>query len=323
MADHDQRMKVAVREFLPEFQALLLPDWTGRFDLSTPEWQQQEVFLDPPRGERRILDLVALVGLLQPVEESSQTLLHVEIESGDSVAELRRRMPRYRSALTSRRDVPVLSLALYLSVGLEGRGWDESRVNYWEQNLEVTRWAYLGLPALDALAYVEGDNLLGVALSVLMRCPEERKAWLKARALQRVSLANLTAYRRYLLMEIIEAYLPLVGPHLEKYERLLLTEDFQMVRVLGQTTFEKGLEQGMEKGIEKGIDKGLLQGQRLQLRRMLEDAFGPLGETARVRLESLSAEDLFELGKKFREAKTLAELGLDEGTNGTAPKATS
>jgi hypothetical protein len=310
MPDHDQRMKVAVREFLPESQALLLPDWTGRFDLSTPEWQQQEVFLDPPQGERRFLDLIALVGLLQPVEESSQTLLHVEIESGDSVAELRRRMPRYRSALTSRRDVSVLSLALYLSVGLEGRGWDEARVNYWEANLEVTRWAYLGLPALDALAYVEGDNLLGVSLSVLMRCPDERKAWLKARALQRVSVANLTAYRRFLLMEIIEAYLPLVGPHLEEYERLLLTEDFKMVRVLGQTTFEKGFE------------KGEVQGQRLQMRRMLEDAFGPLGETARGRLESLSAEDLFELGKKFRAAKTLAELGLDEGTNGTAPTAT-
>ncbi len=183
MADHDQRMKVAVREFLPEFQALLLPSWTGRFDLSAPDWQQQEVFLDPPQGERRYLDLVALVKLLQPVGDANRTLLHIEIESGDSLAELRTRMPRYRSALTSRHNLPVLSLALYLAVGLEGRGWDEARVEYWEENLEVCRWAYLGLPALDALAYVEGDNLLGVALSVLMRCPDERKAWLKARAL--------------------------------------------------------------------------------------------------------------------------------------------
>jgi hypothetical protein len=307
MPDHDQRMKVAVREFLPEFQALLLPDWTGRFDLSAPDWQQQEVFLDPPQGERRLLDLVALVRLVRPVEGAKQTLLHVEIESGDSVAELRGRMPCYRSALTSRRDVPVLSLALYLSVGLEGRGWDEARVNYWEQNLEVTRWAYLGLPALDALAYVEGDNLLGVALSVLMRCPEERKARLKARALQRVSLANLTAYRRFLLMEIIKAYLPLIGPHLEEYERLLLTEDFKMVRVLGQTTFEKGIETGE------------LQGWKNSLRWQIERVFGPLSEKARAQLEAMPSDRLLELAGKIREAKTLADLGLDQGTNGTAP----
>lgn len=176
MADHDQRMKVAVHEFLPEFQALILPAWVGRFDLSEPHWQQQEVFLDLPQGERRLLDLVALVPVNQPVQAAKQTLLHVEVESGDSVASLRTRMPRYRSALTSRHNLPVLSLALYLSVGLERRGWDEAREEFWEQNLGVTRWAYLGLPALDALVFVEGDNVLGVALSVLMSCPEEHKS---------------------------------------------------------------------------------------------------------------------------------------------------
>ncbi len=193
MADHDQRMKVAVREFLPEFQSLILPLWTGRFDLSVPQWQPQEVFLNPPQGERRLLDLVAVVGVTQPVQESKRTVLHIEVESGDSVAGLRERMPRYRPALISRHNLPVLSLALYLAVAFAGRGWDEARDDYWGENLGTTRWAYLGLPGLDALTFVEGDNLLGVALSVLMNCPEERQPWLKARALQRVGQATLSA----------------------------------------------------------------------------------------------------------------------------------
>jgi hypothetical protein len=299
MADHDQRMKVAVREFVPEFQSLILPVWTGRFDLTAPHWQQQEVFLDPPQGERRLLDLVAVVPVTQPVQGANQTLLHVEVESGDSVTGLRERMPRYRPALISRHNLPVLSLALYLSVALEGRGWDEARDDYWGENLSLTRWAYLGLPGLDAQTYVEGDNLLGVALSVLMNCPEERQPWLKARALQRIGQATLTPYRRFLLMEIIEAYLPLVGPHLQEYERLLLTEDFQMVRVLGQTSYEKG--------------------QSYLLRRQLERLFGPLSETARLRLESWPADRLLELGEKLLTAKSLAELGLEDAGNGTAP----
>jgi hypothetical protein len=135
MPDHDQRMKVALREFLPEFQALILPAWTGRFDLLAPQWQQ-EVFLDPPQGEH------------------------------------------------------------------------------------------------------------------------------------------------------------------------LLTEDFQMVRVLGQSTFEKGFE--------KGLALGIVRGQRILLRYMLEHAFGPLSKTARDQLEAMSSNGLLELGMKLREANSLSDLGFEE-----------
>jgi hypothetical protein len=102
MADHDQRMKGAVQAFLPEFVALAVPDWAGRFGFASTEWLQQEVFLNPPQGERRLLDLVARVALTQPVGEATEAILHVEIESGESLTELRRRMPRYRSALRMR-----------------------------------------------------------------------------------------------------------------------------------------------------------------------------------------------------------------------------
>jgi hypothetical protein len=309
MADHDQRLKIVLRELLPEFQELILPDWTGRFDLTAPQWQPQEVFLNPPQGERRLLDLVALVGVTQPVQGANQTVLHIEIESGDSLTDLRSRMPRYHPALTFRYNVPVLSLALYLGVALEGRGWDEAREDYWEASLGSTRWAYLGLPGLDARTYVEGDNLLGVALSVLMNCPEDRRVWLKARAMQRLAQANLTAAHRFLLMEVVEAYLPLVGPHLQEYERLLLTEDFQMVRVLAQTTFEKGEESGMVKG------------QRALLLHQLEKSFGPLSTTARARLEAWPAGQLLQLGDDILTKKSLVELGLEDAPNGTAAPA--
>jgi hypothetical protein len=154
-----------------------------------------------------------------------------------------------------------------------------------------------------------------VALSVLMRCPEDEKARLKARAMQRIAEAQLTVARRYLLMEIVEAYLPLVGPHLAEYERLLLTEDFKMARVLGQTSFEKGIEQGIEQGIEKGQE----QGQRALLLRQLEKRFGSLSPAARARLESWGAERLLQLGEDLLSDKSLVDLGLEDAPNGTAP----
>ena len=133
MADHDQRLKVAVPEFLAEFVDLVLPTgWAGRFVCPSADWLTQEIFLDPPKGERRLLDLVARVLVTQPTGDSSQTLLHVEIESGDNLTSLRGRMPGYHDGLRARHAVPVLSVALYLGVGLQGKGWDSVGEDFWE-----------------------------------------------------------------------------------------------------------------------------------------------------------------------------------------------
>ena len=89
MADHDQRLKVAVPEFLAEFIDLVLPTgWAGRFACPSAEWLTQEIFVDPPKGERRLLDLVARVSVTRSVEGSGQVLLHAEIESADSLTSL-------------------------------------------------------------------------------------------------------------------------------------------------------------------------------------------------------------------------------------------
>ena len=70
-----------------------------------------------------------------------------------------------------RRDtgLPVLPIALFLRVGLDGIGWDAYEEHFWEQRIVRFEYAYVGLPALDGEQYATGENLLGVALSALMR----------------------------------------------------------------------------------------------------------------------------------------------------------
>ena len=48
-------------------------------------------------------------------------------------------------------------------------------------------YAYVGLPALDGEPYATGENLLGVALSTLMRLPADRRAELYAEGLKRIA----------------------------------------------------------------------------------------------------------------------------------------
>jgi hypothetical protein len=81
--------------------------------------------------------------------------------------------------------------------------------------------------------------------------------------------------------------------------RLLLTEDFKMVRVLGRTSYEKG--------------------QQELLLHLLQRRFGPLSESARHRLESWPVDRMMKLGEDLLTASSLVELGLEDAPNGPAP----
>jgi hypothetical protein len=231
MADHDQRFKTLLQTFFPEFMRLFFPAWAGRFDFGDIKRLNPEVFADPPQGERRYLDLIAELPTRQVLpaqrpghEDSWIALVHVEIESADKVAPFRPRMFDYFWVLQDRHRLPVLPIALYLRVGLDGVGWEIYEQWFWEHRLVHFEYPYVGLPALDAEEYVGGDNLLGVALAALMRISPERRAWLKAEALRRLVACPEDDWRRLLLCECVQAYLPLEGPQLEEFEHLLVTE---------------------------------------------------------------------------------------------------
>ena len=61
--DHDQRLKVLLKEFFEAFFACFFPTWAARFDFLDIDWLDKELFLAPPQGEKRQLDLVARLKL--------------------------------------------------------------------------------------------------------------------------------------------------------------------------------------------------------------------------------------------------------------------
>ena len=105
----------------------------------------------------------------------------------------------------------------------------------------------MGLPALDAVEYVQGENWLGVALAALMRIAPERTAWLGAEALRRLHGAPLSDQQRFLLGECVQAYLPLDEAQQREFERLVAAEPYAGVQAMNTTWYEKGLQQGKTK----------------------------------------------------------------------------
>jgi hypothetical protein len=300
MEDHDQRFKTLLREFFRELFLLFFPQWAKRFDFSKVEWLDKEVFTDPPRGERRAMDLVAKLPLRKGAglkgKKNWLALIHVEVEGRDSVRPLRRRMYEYHHQLRRKHRLPVLPIAIYLRVGLDGIGFDVYEDSFLGHVFLHFEYAYVGLPALDGVKYLEGENLLGVALSALMSVPAERRAELKLRALERVVKSPENEHRKHLLCECVEAYLPLEGPALAEYERQLLTKRYQEVRKMVMTSY----------------DKERLKAMRALLQRQLEKQFGPLSDKTLARLAALSEDRLFQVGEKLLTAESLKELGLDK-----------
>ncbi len=144
----------------------------------------------PPRED--VSDLVALV--------------HVEVESRASTVAFRPRMFDYYIQLRRDSGLPVLPVALFLRLGLDGIGWDAYEEHFWDQRIIRFEYAYVGLPGLDGEAYATGENLLGVALSAMMRLPAERRAELYAEGLKRIASSGENDFRRFLLVECLEAY---------------------------------------------------------------------------------------------------------------------
>jgi hypothetical protein len=303
MSDHDQRFKTLIQEFFGDFLALFFASWAERLDCAAVEWLNQEVFPNPPEGPRRTLDLVGRLPTRQAVPgqrsgepDSWLALVHIEIESPDKAAPLRPRMFHSYVNLRDKHRLPVLPIGLFLQVGLNGVGIDVYEEHFWELRPVHFEYLYVGLPALDGVQYVQGDNWLGVALAALMRIARERMAWLGAEALRRIQEAPLSGQKRFLLGECVQAYLPLDDEQQQQFQQLVATEPYQGVQAMNATWYEKGIEKG----------------RRELLHEQLEERFGPLPSAVVDRLQQLPLEQLLILGRALVRAQSLRDLGLED-----------
>jgi hypothetical protein len=126
--DHDPRLKVLLKEFFEAFFQCFFADWAERFEFADIDWLDKELFLAPPQGEKRQLDLVARLRLkpgAPPIRAGVAdlvALVHVELESRASTVVFRPRMFDYYVQLRRDTGLPVLLIAVFLRLGLEGIG---------------------------------------------------------------------------------------------------------------------------------------------------------------------------------------------------------
>ncbi|MBI1917073.1 MAG: DUF4351 domain-containing protein [Planctomycetes bacterium] len=314
--DHDQRFKILLREFFREFFELFFPKYAALFDFSPIEWIDKEVFTDPPTGKRRYVDLLAKIPLRQalPTQRPGEAnallaLIHVEIEHEDTVEPLRSRMYQYYEPLRRQYGIPVLPVALYLNVGLDGIGVDVYEEYFGDLRVLHFQYLYVGLPALDAREYVGLANWLGVALSALMRCPEDERVQLTTEAVRRLMRAPETDHRRFLLCDCVSAYAVLVDSQKEEVRRSVVSTEE------GKEMTKMGIFDPWE---QKGEERGRTEEARRLLRLLLQEKFGPLSPEVSERVNGMSREVIEQVLRAVIRANSLQELGLEKGNGAPA-----
>lgn len=309
MEDHDQRLKTLFQSFFAELLELFWSKWAKRLDARKPEWLDKEVFPNPPDGHRRVLDLLAKVpiqpgvGPLPGNPKELLALVHVEIDSSERTTVAKEQLWQAYSHLRGKYRMPVLPVAVYLNVGLEGIGVDEYTETF--DDLEVVRFHYLyaGLRGLDGLEYLKGQNLLGVGLSSLMKVPADRAPELGATAIDRIAQSELDDERKYMLAECVEAYLPLDAAGRQQFEKLIGSSDFKGAKVMNKTSRELGREEGRREATQESAQRFLSE--------LLEERFGTISEAVRSRLRTVTDEEASRLFKAAIRATSLKELGLE------------
>ncbi|MGH7192292.1 MAG: DUF4351 domain-containing protein, partial [Candidatus Saccharimonadales bacterium] len=129
----------------------------------------------------------------------------------------------------------------------------------------------------------------------LMRVPKERRIALAGEALQRLVHCPENGYRKTLICECVNAYLPTGEEQRRQFEDMVRNHP------------DPGV-QAMELDF---LDHVELRGKLELLLRQLETRFGPLPASVVAELQTWSSDRLTDLGCALLSAKSLRELGLD------------
>jgi len=318
MPDHDQRFKTLLQMFPDDFFRLFFPDWAAQFDFERIEWLPTEIFPNPPEGERRAIDLLAKLPFRSrihstgglPGAKEMLALIHLEVESRDSVAAFRRRMMWYYVILRQKYDLPVLPVALLLNVGLDGIGRDEYSEDFGTAPVLRFWYHYAGLPHLDGELYLPEDNRIAPALLGFMKLPTDKRPHLKARAADNIRRQPTNSIQKFLVLDCLETHLELTTSEKTEYDRLLQTDAYRETQVMVQSTFERVRDEALRKGRQEGLEEGKERASRDLIVALIADRFGPVSAELREKVARWPADELVDLLCRVARVDTLEQAGL-------------
>lgn len=285
--DHDQLFKTVVRTEFRDFLSLFVPELAARFDLSAVRWLDKELFANPPDGPQHVLDLVAELTTLGG-DATTLALVHVEVESADSVTSIESRLPDYYHYLRRTQRKPVQPVVVFLKVGLDGTGTREIHDPPVGKPVATYQYEYIGLPVLPAVEYLRGGNWVGVALSALMNAPKGMRLDVGVEALRRLSDAPISDGRKALLGDCVETYIDLPAEELARFHGILEANATGRVPPMNKTRVQIAEERAAEQGLQRGMQQGIELERKASVLKVLAARIGEVPAEIAAKVEAMT-----------------------------------
>lgn len=299
MADHDRLFKELITTFFIEFLDLFLPEMLEYIDPDSVTFLDKEIFVDVTEGDRYETDLLAQV---QFRGQPSFFLVHIENQA-TAQAEFGDRMFRYFSRLYEKYRYPVYPIVVFSYDRPKTPAPAEFKIDFPDFAVLQFNYRVIQLNQLSWRDFLTQPNPVASALMAKMDIAVEDRPKVKAQCLRLLVTLRLDPARTQLISGFVDTYLKLSSDEEPAFnlevDRINPKEKAEVVEIV--TSW-------MERGIEQGIEQGRREGHLALLLRLLERQLGKLSTYARLKIESLSEQQVDTLTDRFLTLNSTNEL---------------
>ena len=289
--NHDQLFKELITTFFVEFLELFFPAVLEYLDTDSIQFIDKELFTDVARGEKNILDLVALAKFQS---QDYSFLIHVENQASNA-PEFNHRMFRYFCSLFLKYDCPIYPIVIF-SYDRPQR-LDKSSFEIAFPNKRVINFDYeiVQLNRLDWRDFIKQKNPVAAALMSKMKIEKSDRPLVKAECLRLMVTLKLDPAKMQLISGFIDSYLRLNPAENKIFQSELSTMELQEREQIMQIT-------------TSWKEEGRLEEKLAITLRLLKRKFGTLESDIADRIKSLEPSQLDSLTEDLLDFQSLDDL---------------
>jgi len=291
MIDHDRLFKELLSNFFPEFIELFFPDISAYWERDSIEFLPQEIFTDVTEGERKILDIV-----LQASVRNQDTLfiIHTEHQSY-SQTNFNQRMFTYFARLHEKYALPVYPIVIYSHDSPQTPEPNSYRIDFPNKRVLEFNYEVVQLNQLKWQDFVNQRNPVASALMAKMQIDVQERPTVKLMSLQLLANLGLNPAQIQLISGFIDTYLDL-----NAQEEIMFQEQLASI--------EPKQEERVMQIVTSWMRQGIQQGELKMILRLLNRRIGEVNPQLQERIQTLSTDELENLGEALLDFTTTADL---------------
>jgi hypothetical protein len=297
--DHDRLFKELLTTFFVEFLELFFPSILEYLDTDSIQFVDKELFTDLVRGEKKIMDIVALAKFQ---EQDYSFLIHIENQATNA-PEFNRRMFRYFCSLFLKYDRPIYPIVVFSYDSPQRPDKSSFVVEFPKQNILNFNYQIIQLNRLDWRDFLGQKNPVAAALMAKMKINPQDRPTVKAQCLRLLVTLKLDPAKMQLISGFVDTYLRLNSTEEAIFQTQLNTMEIKQREQIMQITTS-----WEQKGIVRGREEGRIEEKLAITLRLLNRKLGNLPEDIADSVRSLEPSQLDALTEDLLDFQSLDDL---------------